>query len=160
MAQSIQAVHAALATIVGQLSIDATDTYNAQAVKVAWPYVPPARQVIVPPSAVVLHDLTGVEFGVGGMVRQNYDLHVQFFAAESASILNIGADIANAFLDELVTALSDNITLGGTVQVVKDLRGSGQQRETLAVLEWGDKRFVGFDVVIPINLTDVRARSA
>lgn len=157
MSQAIRDVHTALATIVGQLAITEPATMS---MKVAWPYVPPARQVIVPPSAVVMHDLTRCTFGPGGMVQQDYDLHVQFFAAEASSILDVGADIANAFLDELITALSDNITLSGTVQLVRELRGSGQQRETLAVLERGGKTYVGFDVVIPINLTDVRARSA
>lgn len=153
----IRDVHTALATLVGGLSIEEP---VVKAMRTVYPYVPPANQSIVPPTAIVMHDLTSCRFLSGGMVQQDYDMHIQVFIAKGAAILNVNADIANAFLDELVTALSNSVRLGGVVDLVRELRGSGEQRETLALLEWGGETYVGLDLVIPIQLTDTRPRAA
>lgn len=156
MTQAIRDVHTALATLVEGLSITDPVTLAMGAV---WPYVPPARQVIIPPAAVITHNLTNCEFGTNGTVIHKYDMHVQLFAAEAAAVLDEGADVANAFLDELITAISAQITLGGAVQVVQNVRGAGGAG-TLVLLTWGTKTFVGLDVVIPITLLDTRERGA
>lgn len=157
---NIRAVHTALADIIKDLEITEPVPMD---VKRVWPYVPAMNQSLVSgdiPTAIVTHDMTGTKFYPNGQVEQNFDMHVQFFAASSSMQASTGAEIANAFLDELVTALSAHQRLESAVSVVRDLRGSSVTGGTVTLLEWNGDGFVGLDLIIPVTLRDTRTRSA
>lgn len=155
MTQTIAAVHTALAALFDDLSIADPVT---MAIGHVYPYPPPIAEVIEAPAIVIGHSLTEARFMPGGMVQQDYEMSVQIYAADADADADMGANIANAFLDEIVSALSAHVTLSGEVQVVKALRGGSGG--TLVSLVRGKMAYVGLDLVIPINITDTRTRGA
>jgi hypothetical protein len=154
---NIDAVHTALAELVADLTI--TAPYPAT-VKRVWPYAPPIKTIVEVPGAILNHDLTEVKFLPGGMVEQQYDMHLQFFAASADVEAHIAAAAANAFLDALITALSTHVRLEGVVQVVRGMRGAAAGGGTIVTFERSGLGYVGLDLIIPITLTDTRVRGA
>ena len=156
MTQTIGAVHTALVEIIGGVTITSP---VALAVRKVWPYRPPAGRMIELPGAIIGHNLTEVRFEPGGMVHQDYDMRIQFFATKSEPELNIGMEIANAFLDAIISALSASVRLDGAVQVVRGMRAAAPEG-TILLLGHNGLDHVGLDLIIPITLKDTRTRGA
>lgn len=153
----IGAVHTKLVSLMTGLAITAP---VAMTVRQVWPYTPPARIMIDPPSIIFWHDLTDAKFEPGGMVEQQYNIHLQLFATKADVEANVGAAIALAFLDAIFTRISAHVTLEGVAQVVRGMRGGNQEGGTLTVFTRNAIPYVGLDLILPITLKDVRTRGA
>lgn len=154
---NIRDVHTSLASILDGLAI--TEPVGIQIVRV-WPFLPPENTTIAEPTIVMYYDLTRTDFQPGGMVQQDYDIHLELYATRALVDRHVGAAIASSFMDELVTVFSAHQRLGGAVQVVRDLRGNPSGQGTMTILENAHVGWVGLDLVIPITLKDTRTRAA
>lgn len=122
-----------------------------RAVVKAWPYFPPQTIVFSGiPAWTNSWDLTREERHPGGFREQFYTIHMQFYAAEIGIEQDMGADIATAFMDKLLTALDADITLGDTI-TDHIIRGGSP---TLAVLERAGKPYIGLDLFMDAILKD------
>ena len=143
---NIRDAHSALATLLGNLAIIEP---RPQKIVHAWKFVPPANQTIQLPCTVSTYELKPVVFGPA-LLKQQYTVHIQLFSGRADTQVDVGSEVASSFLEQLILALSDKVTLDGTVANIGALRG--QTTETLARLEWGGQAYVGLDLFLDITM--------
>ncbi len=69
--------------------------------------------------------------------------------------LDVGADIASAFMEEIMDALDGDVTLGGAV-TDSALRGGDP---TLGLLDWGGLGYAGLNLFLDLKMTEAKAFS-
>jgi hypothetical protein len=150
---NIRDAHDALATLLGGLSI--TEPVP-MAMRRTWKYFPPASaKVSETPCSFQSFELTDVFFSPS-MLRQQYSVWVQILAHPATVDLDIGADVAAAFLDAFIRALSANQLLDGTVSVMRGLRG---EQPTLTTIAQGGVNYVALDLRFDVTLTEAKEHS-
>jgi hypothetical protein len=151
----IRSVHADLVTRLATLAITAPATAS---IKRVYKYVPKLSKAITDyPCIFLTYGLEQVLF-MPSFTEQQYTIHIQMFIGKVEAEQDISADVASAFLDALVTKLSQSQRLGGTVSVIRGLRGSSP--DTLTGLEWADVDFVGLDLFLDVTLKTAMEHAA
>lgn len=147
-------------TVLASLAITAP---YALTVQKAWKFIPPANQGLAAlPVTISTYQLEQVYFKPA-FLEQQYAIRIQLFAAPAAMQTDEGADIASAFLDALVTALSAHQSLGTNVSVIRGLRGGpggAGGPETLTVLSWAGVSYVGLDLYLDVTLKTAAVHAA
>ena len=152
---NIREVHADLVTRLATLAI--TEPV-ASSIKRVYKYVPALSKAITDyPCIFLTYELTQVLFRPA-FLEQEYTVHIQLFAGRAEAGQDVSADIASAFLDALVQKLSQSQRLGGTVSVIRGLRGASP--DTLAGLSWAGAGFVGLDLFLDITLKTAMEHAA
>jgi hypothetical protein len=149
---NIRDTHAYLVTLIGGLSITAP---VAKTMGKAWKFTPPTNTSLAElPATICTYQLERVDFKPS-FLEEQFSIHIQLFAGLAAAEGDIAADIASAFLEALILALSSRQTLGGNVAVIRGMRGGGSGPggpETLVVLPWGGVGYVGLDLYLEVTL--------
>ncbi len=156
----IRTVHSYLATNLRGLAITAPAEMS---IKKVWKYTPPSNVALAAadlPTVMLTYSLTEAQFLPNTVTAQDYDIHLQLFAAKAEPQGDVAADIASAFLDATLRFLSAHQRLGSTVQLIRGFRGASSSNggETLTVLQWAGAPFIGLDLVIPITLLESMER--
>ncbi len=151
----IRTVHTNLVTLLEGLSI--AQPHAAELVK-AWKYTPPRNQAITDyPCAFTTFEQRPITFH-SGLLHKPYTLHIQLLAGRADVEGDLAADVAAAFLEALIQALSADITLGGSVSLVHVLRG--ETPETLVALPWAGQLFIGLDLYLEVTITEAANHAA
>ncbi len=151
----IRSVHADLVTRLATLTITAP---VASSVKRVYKYVPALSKAVTDyPCIFLTYELTKVRF-LPAFLEQDYTIHIQFFAGKVVPEQDVAADIASAFLDALVLKLSNSQRLGGTVSVIRELRGASP--DTITRLDWAGVAFVGLDLFLDVTLKTAASHAA
>jgi hypothetical protein len=151
----IRSVHADLVTRLATLAITAPVTAS---IKRVYKYVPKLSAAITDyPCIFLTYGLESLQF-MPSFTEQQYSIHIQMFIGKAAAEQDITADVASAFLDALVTKLSQSQRLGGTVSVIRGLRGASP--DTLTGLEWAGVGFVGLDLFLDVTLKESAVHAA
>jgi hypothetical protein len=150
---NIRETHNALAALLGGLSITAPVPLEMRR---TWKFFPPANHTISEtPCSMQSFTLTDTLFRPAGLV-QRYEVWVQILAHRVMADGDIAADVAAAFLDAFIRALSDNQLLDGTVSVMRNLRG---EQPTLTTIQWGKVAYVAVDLRFDIELHEAKEHS-
>lgn len=151
----IRSVHADLVTRLATLTITAPVTKE---IKRVYKYVPSLSKAVADfPCIFMTYELTRVKF-LPAFLEQDYTIHIQLFAGKVTPAQDIAADIASAFLEALVLKLSTSQRLGGTVSVIRELRGASP--DTITRLEWAGVAFVGLDLFLDVTLKTAASHAA
>jgi len=138
------------------LGLSVTDP-AASSIKRVWTF-PPPRGSAMPdkPCWLLSWTLNGVgaeqegasfdEFIDGAEPSQSYTVRMQLFLDEED--LNVGAQIATAYLPKLIAAWQADVTLGHTCQYSR-LRGSNP---SLVLLEWAGLSSPGLDLFMDVEM--------
>lgn len=146
---NIKAAVAKLIVLQAGLAITSPVTSS---VKKAWPYVPPQNALLPElPAFTNSWDLVREDRFIDMRV-QLYTVQMQLFAADAAIEQDRGADIASAFMEQLVDALDADITLDGSV-TSHNLRGGSP---TLAILRRGDRPYIGLDLFLDLEMKEAK----
>lgn len=152
---NIRDVHADLVTRLDGLAITAPVETE---IKRVYKYVPAlARSITDYPCIFLTYELTQVWFRPS-FLEQEYTIHLQLFAGRVEVEQDVAADIASAFMDALVTKLSQSQRLGNTVSVIRGLRGATP--DTLTGLQWAGAAFVGLDLFLDVTLKTAASHAA
>jgi hypothetical protein len=145
---AIRDVHTAIGTLLDAITITSPVTSGIERV---YKFTPPASQMLMDiPCVLLTYEQEPVLFKPGLMMKP-YSIHIQVMVMEATMEADVGADMASEFLEKIILALSGDQTLGGTVSVIRAFRGGSP--ETVTVLEWGNKPFVGLDLYLDVTLT-------
>ena len=151
----IRSVHADLVTRLATLEI--TEPYAAE-IKRVYKYVPSLSRAIGDyPCFFLTYELTQVKF-LSAFLEQDYTIHLQLFVGKVEPEQDVAADVASAFLDALITKLSQSQRLGNTVSVIRGLRGAAP--DTLTGLTWAGVSFVGLDLFLDVTLKTTAEHAA
>lgn len=82
-----------------------------------------------------------------------FTVHMQLFIDDAD--LDVGADIASAFLEAIMDALDADVSLGGTVTNT-DLRGGDP---TLGLLDWAGQGYVGLNLFLDLQMMEPKSFS-
>jgi len=152
---NIRDVHADLVTRLATLSI--TEPVTSE-IKRVYKYVPALSKAVADyPCVFLTYELTQVWFK-SAFLEQEYTIHIQLFAGKVATEQDVAADIASAFMEALVQKVSLSQRLGGTVSVIRGLRGASP--DTLTKLEWAGVGFVGLDLFLDVTLKTAASHAA
>ena len=152
---NIRDVHADLVTRLATLAITAPVASQIQRV---YKYVPALSTAITDyPCIFLTYELTAARFPPS-FLEQDYTVHIQLFAGRVEIEQDIASDIASAFLEALVTKVSQSQRLGNTVSVIRGLRGATP--DTLAGLQWAGVGFVGLDLFLDVTLKTAASHAA
>lgn len=112
--------------------------------------VPPKQSDVLAdqPCFINTFDLPDVRFGVNGQRHRTYTVGMQLLVDDVDN--DRGREIALAFLESLIVAFQDDLTLAGTASSIA-LRGGSP---TLAVLEWGGRAYVGLQLFMDVYIYD------
>lgn len=148
---AIRDVHTALQTLLGAITI--TSPVSTGIARV-YKFTPPARVAVADvPCVLLTYEQQPVMFRPA-LLQKPYSIHMQVFVKDATVDADVGADIASEFLEKIIVALSGDQTIGGTVSVIRQFRGASP--ETLTILEWAGKPFVGLDLYLDVTLTESR----
>lgn len=143
------------ATLLPTLAI--TDPVTSSIQKV-YPMTPDVDRALTDIPCVIMpgFELQAIHFN-SAYLEQLYAIHLQFLVRRAEVEQGIGAQMAAAYIDALASALSGAQRLGGTVSVIRGLRG---ERETVASLSWAGVAFVGLDLWLDVTLKQTKEHSA
>lgn len=86
-----------------------------------------------------------------GMREAFYQIRMQLFIDDTD--LDVGADIATAFMEKIMDALDADTSLGGT-STGTTLRGGDP---TLGLLEWAGQGYPGLDLFLDLKMTESKS---
>ena len=130
-----------------QVGLSITDPSEASVLR-AYPYYP-SRDSALPdcPCWINTWTLTREDRAIS-LREQFYTIHMQLFVDDAD--LDVSADLASAFMAEIVDALDADVTLNETV-TDSALRGGDP---TLALFEWGALSYIGLDLFLDLKMSE------
>lgn len=158
---AIRDVLSALQTLLATVSISAP---VAKSIRRVYKFPPPQRLALADlPCVILTYEQEPVLFKPA-LLMKPYSIRLQVFVAPAAADADVSADIASEFLEQMIQTISGNMTLGGTVSVIRAFRGGGLRSEgiaeTLTALEWAGNAYVGLDLIIDVTITEAKEHSA
>lgn len=124
---------------------------TAMEIKKVWAFRPPADKSLADlPCWLNSWTFTGEERQFAHERLQRYTVSMQLFVGSADVEADIKADIASAFMAELVDALDASIALGGAV-TYQNLRGGDP---TLALLDWAGLGYVGLNLFLDLEMKE------
>lgn len=151
---AIRAVHTALQTLLGSLSITSPSSISMARV---YKFTPPARVALADlPCAILTYEQQPVLFKPA-LLMKPYSIHIQVFFKKASVEADVSADVASEFLEKIIQALSGDMTLGDSVSVIRQFRGAAP--ETLTILEWAGEPYVGLDLFLEVTLTESKVHA-
>lgn len=152
---TIRDVHSYLQTLLGAITI--TDPVSTGITRV-YKFVPKARASLGDlPCVILTYEQEPVLFKPA-FLHKPYLIRIQVFVAKAEAEADQSADIASAFLDKIILALSGAQNLNGTVSVVREFRGAAP--ETLTVLEYAGVGYVGLELYLAVTITEAGNHAA
>lgn len=145
-------IKAAIAKLILTEATLAITSPVTSSIKKAWPYFPP-QNVLLPelPAFMNSWDLVREDRFIDLRV-QIYTVNMQLYAAKATIEQDRGADIASAFMEQLVDALDADITLAGSV-TSHNLRGGSP---TLAILERAGDSYIGLNLFLDLEMKEAK----
>lgn len=152
----IRAVHGYLAnTLLKGLAITQP---RAATIKRVYRYLPAMNQAITDfPCAMLTYVQDEVRYHPA-LLHKRFTVELRVVTGEAAVDGDVAADMAAAFNDAIILAISGDLTLGGTVTTVTSLRG--REPETLTLWEWAGKGFIGCGLFLEIQMSEARQHLA
>lgn len=98
-------------------------------------------------------DLPEVHWGVNAQRNRTYVVGMQLFVDDANK--DVGREVALSFLEALIVAFHDDVTLNGNC-TSQTIRGGSP---TLAILEWG-RPFVGLQLFMDVRIYDTGVAGA
>lgn len=134
-----------------QLALATTATSSTPAAKIKRVYrVPPKQSDALPdkPCFINTVDLPEVHWGVNAQRHRLYVVGMQLIVDDADS--DRGREISLSFLEALIVAFHDDLTLNGTC-TSQTIRGGSP---TLAQLDWGARSYVGLQLFMDVRIYD------
>lgn len=118
-------------------------------IKRAYKLPPPSQIKLTEfPCFINSVELLPTDFKGSGQMKRVYVVRQQLFIHDSD--FDQGCDIALAFEEKLVTAITQHLSLNQTATIVFDIRGQ------LARLEWAGEGYPGLDYYASLRMTEFR----
>lgn len=149
---NIRAVHAYLAdTLLPSLAISQP---KRATLKRCYRYLPAMNMTITDtPCAMLTYVQDEIRYHPG-LLQKRFTVELRVVVGDASVDGDVAADMAAAFHDAIILALSGDLTLGGTVTTVTALRG--RTPETLALWEWAGRSYVGVGLFLEIIMSEAR----
>lgn len=152
---SIRDVHTALGTLLDAITITSPVSTGINRV---YKFTPPSRVALADlPCVLLTYEQQPIQFKPA-LLMKPYSIHIQVFVRDAMVEADVGADIASEILEKIIQSLSGDQTLGGTVSVIRAFRGAAP--ESMGVLEWAGKPYVGLDLYLEVTLTEAGNHAA
>lgn len=152
---TIRDVHGYLQTLLAGITI--TDPVSV-GIRRVFKFVPKSRQALADlPCVILTYEQEPVQFKPA-FLHKPYRIRIQLFVEKATAEADRSADIASAFLDKIILALSGSQTLNGTVSVIREFRGAAP--ETLTLLEYAGVGYVGLELYLAVTITEAGVHAA
>ena len=131
---------------------------EASTIQKAYTTIPTRNHPLAAIPAVTMnYELQETRFLVG-FLELRYSIHLQLFVAKIDADQDVTMEMASAYVEALANKFSDNLTLGGTVSLIRGFNGSSP--ETIVRLTWNKIPYVGADLFLDVTLKRTKEHSA